>query len=341
MLKQWLFAALVAGGISATGADYSKELAEIKAGQRTEARASWWGFDKTNATQYLQAALDSGVKKLIIDQTGSDWIIDPVILPGDQEIVLEKNVRIIARRGGFKGIRDSLMSAYGRKNIVIRGEDGAVIEMHKADYQDKKQYKPSEWRHAIALWGCENVVIRDLTIKSSGGDGIYLGANWYNIRELNAPPTQRGLSRPGRNILIESVICDDHHRQGISVISASNLRIRRCVLKNTRGTAPAAGIDFEPNAANEIIQDCIMEDCLVENNSGGGILVATEINTPVDLIIRRCEIIGGSRGISCTPPTDRRRTNPGKASLTTVPRQAWRAMSTLKTSRSKPFPDAT
>ena len=50
MLKQWLFAALVAGGISATGADYSKELAEIKAGQRTEARASWWGFDKTNAT---------------------------------------------------------------------------------------------------------------------------------------------------------------------------------------------------------------------------------------------------------------------------------------------------
>ncbi len=316
MLKQWLFAALVAGGISATGADYSKELAEIKAGQRTEARASWWGFDKTNATQYLQAALDSGVKKLIIDQTGSDWIIDPVILPGDQEIVLEKNVRIIARRGGFKGIRDSLMSAYGRKNIVIRGEDGAVIEMHKADYQDKKQYKPSEWRHAIALWGCENVVIRDLTIKSSGGDGIYLGANWYNIRELNAPPTQRGLSRPGRNILIENVICDDHHRQGISVISASNLRIRRCVLKNTRGTAPAAGIDFEPNAANEIIQDCIMEDCLVENNSGGGILVATEINTPVDLKIRRCEIIGGSRGISCTPPTDRRRTNPGKVEVT-------------------------
>ena len=71
MLKQWLFAALVAGGISATGADYSKELAEIKAGQRTEARASWWGFDKTNATQYLQAALDSGVKKLIIDQTAA------------------------------------------------------------------------------------------------------------------------------------------------------------------------------------------------------------------------------------------------------------------------------
>ena len=160
-------------------------------------------------------------------------------------------------------------------------------------------------------------MIRDLTIKSSGGAGYYLGANWYNVKELkNAPPTQRGLSRPGRNILIENVICDDHHRQGISVISASNLRIRRCVLKNTRGTAPAAGIDFEPNAADEIIQDCIVEDCRVENNSGGGILVATEINTPVDLKIRRCEIIGGSRGISCTPPTDRRRTNPGSVEVT-------------------------
>lgn len=305
-------AAVAAAGLRA--ADYSRELAEVKSGQRSEAKASWWGFDRENATRCLQEALDSGVKKLIIDNTGSEWILDPVEIPGNIEIVLAKGVVLSARKGGFKHIRDSLLSAYGRVNITIRGEEGAVIRMHKKDYQDKSQYKFSEWRHAISLWGCDSVVIRDLTIKSSGGDGIYVGSKWFDKLRGEETKLKSPLTRTEEycsNVLIENVICDDHHRQGISVISARNLIIRKCVLKNTSGTAPAAGIDFEPNRANEILENCIMEDCLVEDNSGGGILVATEINTPIDLIIRRCTITGGSRGISLTPPSDRKRTNPG------------------------------
>ncbi len=319
MIRKVLCLLALCGAMMLQAEDFSKELAEVKTGQRTEAKASWWGFDKENATKCLQAAINSGVKKLVIDNTGSDWILDPVELVDNQEIVLAENVILTARKGGYKDIRDAMISGYARKNIIIRGEPGAMIRMHKADYQNEKEYKHSEWRHTIALWACEDVVIRDLNIKSSGGDGIYLGANW--ITNLHGKISTRKVDhRDGIgacvNVLIENVICDDHHRQGISVISAKNLIIRKCVLKNTKGTAPMAGIDFEPNRAKEVLENCIMEDCVVENNAGGGILVATEIDTPIDLKIRRCKIIGGSRGLSCTPPTDRGRTNPGKIEVT-------------------------
>ncbi len=307
-----ILTAVLAAGLGAAG--FEKEIAEIKEGKRTEAKASWWGFDQENATACLQAAINSGVKKLIIDNTGSDWILDPVELIDNQEIVLAENVVLTARKGGYKGVRDTMLGAYSRQNITIRGESGATIRMHKKDYQNKAEYKHSEWRHSLAFWACDNITVRDLTIQSSGGDGIYIGGAWFPLKgEVTTRQTVQDKNALGTcsNILIENVICDDHHRQGISVISARNLLIRKCVLKNTQGTAPAAGIDFEPNRPNEVLENCIMEDCIVENNAGGGILVATEINTPVDLKIRRCTIIGGTRGLSCTPPTDRGRTNPG------------------------------
>ena len=35
---------------------------EVLAGKRTEANAAWWGFDPEDATDYLLAAIDSGVR---------------------------------------------------------------------------------------------------------------------------------------------------------------------------------------------------------------------------------------------------------------------------------------
>ena len=66
--------------------DYTQERREVKDGKRTEAKASWWGFDKNNATKCLQDAINSGVKRLIVDNTGRDWILDRIgtgVQPGN------------------------------------------------------------------------------------------------------------------------------------------------------------------------------------------------------------------------------------------------------------------
>ena len=56
-------------------------------------KVSSFGFDKNNATKCVQAALDSEHRDLIIDNTGSDWIVDPLILRSNKNIVLDEKTK--------------------------------------------------------------------------------------------------------------------------------------------------------------------------------------------------------------------------------------------------------
>lgn len=254
----------------------SDRIDKVSSGQLTTATASWWGFDPADSTRSLQAALDSPARKLIIDDPGSPWIVTPLALPGDKELVFEKGVVIESKRGAFLGKNDCLLRARNRKNLTIRG-NGATFRMHKADYQ-QEPYQLAEWRHALSIRGCENVTIENLTLANSGGDGIYLGVGSDNATN--------------RNITIRNITCDGNNRQGISVITAENLLIENCLLKNTRGTAPQAGIDFEPNHSTERLVNCVMRNCRSENNAGDAYLFAfgrmQRDSEPVSIRLENC-----------------------------------------------------
>ena len=230
----------------------TRALADVDAGKTKTATASWWGFDPADSTRPLQAALDSPAEKVIIDDPGAPWIVTPLTLPGDKEIVFQSGVIIEARRGAFLGKSDCLFTANGRRNLTLRGT-GATFRMHKADYH-QPPYEPAEWRHALSIRGCENTSVEGLTLRDSGGDGIYLGSGPDGAAN--------------RNITIRGVTCDGNNRQGISVITAANLLIEDCVFRNTRGTAPQAGIDFEPNHPNELLVNCVLRNCRSEDNAG-------------------------------------------------------------------------
>jgi len=230
-------------------------VAEVTAGWRGEALASWWGFDPADATESLQAAIDSGVPKLTVDQVGAPWIVRPIKLASNQEIVFAEGVEVRAKEGEFKGTNDSLFSAANRENIVLRGY-GATLRMRRADYDNPELYKKAEWRHCLSIRSCTNVQILGLTMAESGGDGIYLGT------------ATRGVTN--KDILIRDVVCDRNYRQGISVITAENLLIENTIMRGTGGTAPQAGIDFEPNHPGERLVNVVMRDCLSEDNNGCG-----------------------------------------------------------------------
>jgi hypothetical protein len=259
-------------------------IAEVKAGKRPMAEAAWWGFDPRDATAALQAAIDSGARKVILKAMPSPWVVGPINLAGDQELVLEKGAVLQARRGAFMEIRERLLSATNKKNVAITGP-GATIRMWRADY-DKPPYAHSEWRHAIGLYSCANVRITGVTIAESGGDGIYLGV-------------AKG-GGTNRNVEIRDVICDRNYRQGISVISADGLLIENTVLRATSGTAPMAGIDFEPNLPTEMLANCVMRNCLAENNAGCGYTMYLkqlgEHSAPISLRFENCRSVGNSYG---------------------------------------------
>lgn len=256
-------------------------IADLQAGLRTEANAAWWGFDSADATAALQAAIDSGAPRVFVPDMGTPWVIRPVVLRSNLEIVFESGAVVMAKPGEFKGGGDSLFSAVNVDNLRILG-NGATLRMNKRDYQGK-DYTPAEWRMTLDLSGCNNVRIEWLRLESSGGDGIYLGAT---------------AERPGcRDVTIRNVACIGHHRQGISVIGAENLLIESCVMSGTSGTAPEAGIDFEPNEAREGLVNCVVRDCLFSDNQGAGMLVYLKnLNAdslPVSILFENCRVYGG------------------------------------------------
>ncbi len=91
---------------------------------------------------------------------------------------------------------------------------------------------------------------------------------------------------------------NDHHRQGISVIYAENVVIRHCKIHGTKGTAPEAGIDFEPNFNEEPILNNLVEDCHIYDNAGFGIDFALPFNSikPVSITIKDSRIENNGKG---------------------------------------------
>ena len=257
-------------------------VAEILAGARKVANAAWWGFDEKDSTRFLQAAINSGAKKVVVSNMGRDWVITPIALASDQEIFFEPGVVVTAKKGQFHGTHDSLFKARDKENISIGGY-GATLRMQKPDYMSK-EYKKAQWRTGIYLDSCSNVNIYGLTIRDTGGDGVYLG------------DAGRGYSD---NVTIKDIIFDNNYRQGISVISVENLVIENCLFKDTSGTGPAAGIDLEPDGPKARLINVVIRNCIAENNQGPGFVVSVgkldSKSKDVSILFENCYVKSSAR----------------------------------------------
>jgi hypothetical protein len=249
---------------------------EVVAGKRSVANAAWWGFNREDSTDALQAAINSGAKTLLVPFMGEPWIVRPLQLRSQQEIMFDPGVLILAKKGEFQGGGDSLFSAVGQSNIVMRGY-GATLRMHKRDYQNPP-YTKAEWRMGIALRGCRHVLIEGLRVESTGGDGFYVDGG--------------GDCRASEDITLRNCVAYDNHRQGLSVVSAVNLLVENCQFANTWGTAPEAGIDLEPDTEKQCLVNCVIRNCTFENNHGNEILVylkpLTTNSEPVSVRFEHC-----------------------------------------------------
>lgn len=222
--------------------------------------ASSFGWNAEDATDALQKAIDSGAKKVVVDKQAGPWNVKTIVLRNDMELVLQEGAEILAKQGEFKNKGDVLIRVQNVKNVAIRGEGkGATIRMRKQEYWNEP-YEKSEWRHGVSILSSENVTLENLTIAETGGDGVYLGVSGGN-----------GKSIPCKNITMKNVDCVANNRQGVSVISVDGLLMEDCLLRDTIGTAPEAGIDFEPNKKEEQITNVVMRRVKCINNHGDGV----------------------------------------------------------------------
>ena len=245
--------------------------------------AAWWGYDPTDATDALQAAIDYGAPVLVIPRMEGPWILSRTLTlrSGGIEILIEPGVVILAGEGAFRGGGDCLIEAVGAADFSIIGY-GASLRMRKADYQ-KPPYEQAEWRHAISLRSVARARIAGLRIESSGGDGIYLGTLG-----------PRGSRVACEDLVLQDLEILDNHRQGVSIISAKRLLIEDCRISGSTGALPMAGIDFEPNATDPGFEDCTVRGCWIEGNRGVGIQFALANldadDAPVSIRVENCTV---------------------------------------------------
>lgn len=212
-------------------------------------------YSHSDITEKLQKVIDSpAIKKVIIPYMGknSEWIFSTIHLRSNLVLVLDSGVVIEAQtvrpNSGFISIGNST-------NVSVYG-GGAIIHNHKENYNE------GEWRHCISILSSNNVLIRDLNISDAAGDGIYING--------------------GDKIEIKKLLLDRNARNGISIISCNSLLVDSCNIFDTgignnlnlAKSGPWAGIDFEPNFANNQFENIIIRNCSLYNNKRKGILFA-------------------------------------------------------------------
>ena len=259
-----------------------REFAEkAERGEFKRARASWWGFDPADSTRFLQSAVDARVPELVVDAMPSPWVVAPIRISGaNRKIIFEEGAKVAAKPGEFRGRRDSLFDLRGSTNLVLSGS-GATLRMRRADYI-KPPYERSEWRYGISAIGCKGVVIEGLTVEDTGGDGICIGS--------------------AADIVVRDCKLLRNHRQGISICDGENVLVERCLMADTAGTAPSAGIDFEPDSAGERLKNIVVRNSIVRGNAGAGFQVClNQLNSksePVSILIEDCLSEGNQSGTS-------------------------------------------
>jgi len=244
----------------------------------TTVLASSFGHDPLDATESLQAALDSTADVVVIDHDGADWVTRPLFVRRNNlTVVIEAGVTVRAKAGGFTGSNDSLLTIDNRENVAILGR-GATFVMNKSEYTT------GEWRMGLSLRSARNVTVEGLAIRDAGGDGIYLGVS----------ATVPSAPRHNVNITLRDVQCDNSLRNGLSVISVDGLLVEGCSFTNSSGKNPEAGIDFEPNLPNERLSSIVVRDTTLTGNNICQLMFylmkLDATSTPVSVIIERVRV---------------------------------------------------
>lgn len=221
-------------------------------------------------TSSFQAAIDALPKDGgTVHVPAGAYLIDPmrsVKLRSRMHLAMADNARLLARANAAP--RAYILLAQQLEDVEISG--GRII-----GDRDSHLGTTGEWGHGIRVRGCSDVTIRDIHISRCWGDGISAGGIM-----LKGQP-----SRPGRDLLIANVICTGNRRQGLTIGSYRRVHVRGCEFSDTGGTAPAAGIDIEPDT--DIARDIVIEDCLVRGNRGPGIQL---YKRAAGVTIRKCTI---------------------------------------------------
>lgn len=156
----------------------------------------------------------------------------------------------------------NILTSIDTENIIIKN---GTIQGERATHTGTG----GEWGYGIALQGVKGFTLENLNCIDCWGDGINIQVSVDGDGEFDSQATKLGHCFDG---IIYRVICDNNRRQGLSVEGCHRLLIDSCQFSNTKGTAPACGIDFEPYSSKNTCKDVEVVNSVFFKNNQYGIL---------------------------------------------------------------------
>ncbi|WKX76456.1 PKD domain-containing protein [Zobellia laminariae] len=218
--------------------------------------ASSFGFKSGDATAAFEAAITSGNSYIVVDKQSSDWVIQPMKFFNlrDMTIVFEAGVVLRAKKGAFGASNAQLFQMANPSNVTIEG-NGAIFQMNKSEYTN------GEGRHGISIYGGKDVSISNLTIKDSGGDGIFI--------------TRSSSKTFSENINLTGLTSQNNRRQGLTITSGHNINVKNSSFLKSSGRKPEAGVDLEPDEDFERLTNINFSNCTFSGNDSYGFQLST------------------------------------------------------------------
>lgn len=240
------------------------------------------GYTGTDDTACLQAAIDEGLERIIVDVQAGPWVLGVIDLASNQRIIFKPGVTITAKAGAFDTNGASMFRVGAKSNVDIIGY-GVTVTMNLDEYLAFET--PRDNIHCFSITGSTGIGVYGFSITGACGDAIYIGTNEGECK----------------NIHIDGVTSTDNYRNGISVVNVDGLVINNTTCSKTTGAdmgSPGAAIDFEPNFATEKLANITVNNLLSTGNcydvlgGTGGILINpvsfTADSEPISIAFNRC-----------------------------------------------------
>lgn len=209
------------------------------------------GDGQTDDTAAIQAAIDAvkSSKGTVLVPKGV-YMIDAV----DKRLKLKDDMTLKLAEGAVLKVipnnaeKYSLLTINDVSNVwVIGGTLEGEREQHMG--------KAGQWGYGIRIGkGAKRITVSNVISRKMWGDGFYV--------------------QDAEDVRFCGVTADANRRQGLSVVQVDGLLVLNSVFKNTHGTRPSAGIDFEPDRVEQKITNVRIIGSKFLDNAGAGILVA-------------------------------------------------------------------
>lgn len=224
------------------------------------------GDGKTNDTAAIQAAINqvagkskqvAGKSKTVLVPAGI-YMIDALTslkLKSNMTFQMESGAVLKAITNSAETYNIIMIESVSNVNVI-----GGTLQGERATHTGSS----GEWGMGLSIYDGHNIVIDGVTAKDCWGDGFY----------------QAGDAPQSTNITLRGVVSDNNRRQGLSIENVDGMVVQNSIFKNTNGTAPMAGIDIEPFAADQNVSNVQILNSQFLNNQLNGV----EINGTFGLI---------------------------------------------------------